>query len=265
MTTEPLDLTKFLTNYFTANHCEVQNEHNVLTIKLTENMDKAIMNRPFYWQYVQATGQKGEPMTIKLNTTNVLTDHQDENGELIHFGSPRLHTIFNELRQSARFVRLFENINTTTNTMLYPWLVINLTVSFEGKQKKEELFSIGLQLINGTIVLNMMEQLSKISLSRQISNYCYTISPLIKIQSGFKRIHEKVNRLIENRSYKWADESINALHEEIQLINHFYNDEEKHEEKLKEINEAKKRYEPKIVFNPFSGGIFYLSESFLQF
>src|SRR5690625_2602234 len=176
MTLSPLNLTQFLTTYFSANHCKIinKNDHK-LTVQLTEEMDKAIMNRPFYWQYVKATGQKGEPMTLTFKTNYNVSD---EEGELIHFGSMRLHTIFNELKQSARFVKMFETVTTTNQTMLVPWLIINTIVSFEGKQKKEELFSIGLQLINGTIMLDMMEFLKKKRLHEQISNYCYTISPL---------------------------------------------------------------------------------------
>src|SRR5690625_2175179 len=183
----PLSLSQFLANYFEAHHCHVKvtNKYQ-LTINLTEEMDKAIMNRPFYWQYMSTTGQQGEPLTLSLKTKNIETDTDDV--ELIHFGSIRLHTIFDQLRQSARFVRLVENVATQTNTMLFPWIRNNIIISYEEMQKKDELFSIDLQLVNGTIVRNMMEHLMKRPLSEQISNYCYTISPLIKLQSGFNRM-----------------------------------------------------------------------------
>lgn len=263
-----VNLTQFLEQYFTANHCTVHfEEQNSMKIDLTEEMDRAIMNRPFYWQYVQATNQVGQPMTL---TWQIATDEQTsqpekkqgQTPELIHFGSAKLHAIFQQLRHSARFVRLFENIEVQKNTMLYPWLVVNFIVSFSGKQKKDELFSIGLQLINGTIILNMMDRLSNVSLDEQISDYCYTISPIIMKQSGFKRIENKIFELLEDRCYKWAFQSIEALREEIKLINHFYKNRNEIDQLQKEIEEAKTRYEPKIIINPFSAGIFYLTESF---
>lgn len=268
MKLEPLNLRQFLISYFTANHCHIieQTDH-LLKVKLTEEMDRAIMNRPFYWQYIKAIGQQGEPLelTLYIDQINQANDQkQDMHSDYIHFGSPKLHTIFEELNQSAQFVRLFEEVNTTKNTMLYPWLVMNIRVAYEGKQKKEELFSVGLQLINGTIVLNMMEQLNKISLHQQISNYCYTISPLIKLESGYNRIQTKVKNIIQNRSYQWADDSLEALNEEIQLINHFYSDEKDENKKMKEIQEANDRYKPKVTIKPFSGGLFYLTDSFIK-
>lgn len=267
MEVKSLNLMTFLTRYFKSNHCHIINEeNNFLKVKLTEDMDRVLMNRPFYWQYIKAIGQQGEPLTLSLQIGHTKKQTKNKNSELIHFGSPRLHTIFNELSESARFTRLFEEVSTTNNTTLYPWLVMNVLVAYEGKQKKEQLFSIGLQLINGTIVFNMMEQLNKLSLDRQISNYCYTISPLIKLESGFKRIQSQIEKQLQHHCYKWADESLNTLHEEIQLIKYFYNDqaEAKKEEKEREINQAKKRYLPIINITPFSGGLFYLTNSFLQ-
>lgn len=260
-----MDLMIFLTNYFQANHCEIKKQnHHQLQVKLTEEMDRALMNRPFYWQYIKSLGKEGEPLTLSLQLGNTSEQLSDDKFELIHFGSPRLHTIFNDLKQKAQFTRLFEKITTTENTMLFPWLVINLIVSYEGRLKKEELFSIGLQLINGTIVFNMMEKLNKRTIDEQISNYCYTITPLIKLESGFLRILNVVKQQVNKRCHKWIEESEASLNKEIQLINHFYDQLNDQDKKEKEIEQAKKRYKPKININPFSGGLFYLTDSFLR-
>ena len=58
---------------------------------------------------------------------------------------------------------------------LHPWLLLNICIMYEGKQKKEELFSIGLNLINGSFVFEHDGKLKKISnLHRQF--------PIIVIQ-----------------------------------------------------------------------------------
>ena len=69
--------------------------------------------------------------------------------------------------------------------MLQPWLIVNTLVRYKGKQSKEEMISIGLNLINGVMILDMMEQLNGIALDQSISDQCFTISPLIKIESGY--------------------------------------------------------------------------------
>ncbi len=42
------DLHHFLESYFTAHHCSIlHNQDGMLTVQLTEKMDRALMNRPF--------------------------------------------------------------------------------------------------------------------------------------------------------------------------------------------------------------------------
>src|SRR5699024_1748632 len=113
------------------------------------------------------------------------------------------------------------------------------------------------------MVFNIIEQLEKVPLNRSISNYCYTISPLIKPFSGFQRINDRITELIQNQTHEWAEKSLEALDEELQLINFFYQENED-EEKVAEIKQATDRYNPKIICNAFSGGLFYLTDSFLN-
>src|SRR5690625_6464776 len=76
------DLNHFLKTYFSAHHCELLHaEDGVLTIQLTEEMDRALMNRPFYWHYVKSTGNTGTPMQLTLITN---PDKRDVKGEWIH-------------------------------------------------------------------------------------------------------------------------------------------------------------------------------------
>src|SRR5690625_1634728 len=180
-----MDIKNFLINFFTSNDCEViQESPGKITIQLTVEMDKALMNRPFYWHYIEATGNVGKPKKITF-----ITDYQQvsDEGEWVHFGSPRLWKIYDHLSRTAKFVHLFEKLAVTKNTMLHPWLTINVCIIYEGKQKKEKLFSIGLNLINGIFIFNMMEKLDQVKLSPTISDHCYTISTLIKIQIGYAR------------------------------------------------------------------------------
>lgn len=254
------NLNTFLHTYFSAHQCQVtDNNDGILHVQLTEEMDKLLMNRPFYWHYIKQTGSQGEPMDLTLITD---TDKSDEKGEMIHFGSPRLQQIMNELKTSERFARLFEYVDTSEQTPLYPWLIINMKISYQGKQKKDELFSIGLHLMNGKMQLKMMETLKEYTLHMSISDYCYTLSPIIKPESGLKRIETVIEDYINKQSHDWAKASKQALHEEIQLLEHFYEDQQDTDSnyKEKEINELIERYEPKINMQIVNGGIFYLQD-----
>ncbi|PAV29080.1 hypothetical protein CIL05_13990 [Virgibacillus profundi] len=256
------NLNMFLQDYFKAHHCKTPlNKEGVLSVQLTEEMDRVLMNRPFYWHYIKKIGQQGEPKQLTLITN---PDKREINGEWIHFGSPRLQQIINHLKQNEKHTRLFQQMNTSQNTPLYPWLVTNIKISYKGKQKKDELISIGLHLVNGAMKLEMMNLLEPIQLQTTISDYCYTISPIIKLKSGFRRIESVIDNYIENQSHSWAEDSINTLDNEIQMLKHFYvgdTDEEK-EQMEKEINEITERFEPRITYEVINGGIFYLTRDF---
>lgn len=250
-----LNMEAFLIDYFTANDCEIeQHEKDILSVQLTKEMDKEIMNRPFYWQYIESTGSMGEPSRLVFRLDAAI---DEKKGEWIHFGSPRLHTLFAHLQKTSKFTQQFEVLSVTENTALHPWLLINLIIHYEGKQKKEELFSFGLNLINGTLLKNMMESLENTQLNRSISDYCYTISPLIKLQSAFKRIELYLENYISNLEHDWAKASLALLEEEMAMLHQFYSEDDDRE-KENEINDLKLRLEPRIRFDVISGGLLFL-------
>lgn len=259
--TDKSQIEHYLTRFFTAHQCTMTQEDGVLSVQLTVEMDKALMNRPFYWQYIEATGNVGEPKKLHFITDPT---KMEKKGEWIHFGSPRLQQIYHYLRKTARFIHLYENLHVTKNTMLQPWLLLNICITYEGKQKKEELFSIGLNLINGSFVFDMMEKLATVDLKPVIPNHCYTISPLIKVTSGLLRIESYLDHYVMEQEHEWAMESIQLLNEEIEMINHFYEGEDVVDEKEKEIADVTKRLQPKISYEMINGGIVYLRESFIK-
>lgn len=254
------NLEDYIVNFFTAYKCKTLHQQDgIIKVQLTEELDKELMNRPFYWHYMNSTGQQGEPMTLTLITN---PEKRDTKGEWIHFGSPRLQQIWDYIIEKEKYVLLFQDIQVEKNTPLHPWLLTNIKVSYKGIQKKEELISLGIQLLNGRMVVNMMEELDKIKLKQQISNYCYTLSPIITINSGYKRMESVVLNYIEKQSHDWANEANKTLEEEFAILKHFYHDNQSDELLTKEIEELKNRYEPTIQLEVVNGGMLYLHEGF---
>src|SRR5690625_2375173 len=130
------NLNQFISYFIIAHKCRlISNQNGVLTIQLTEEMDRALMNRPFYWHYIKKMGQVGEPQTLTLITDQGTSGKQ---GELIHFGSPRLQQIMEHLKINERFTKAYQNLaDVTTNTALHPWLLLNIKVTYVGKLQKD--------------------------------------------------------------------------------------------------------------------------------
>lgn len=257
------EIHEFLVRFFQSNGCElIENKNGWLTVRLTVELDKQLMNRPFYWHYLEKTG--GTPNPAKLT---FITDPQKApknlKGEKIHFGSPRLHQIFQSAKKLAGYIRLYEQHRTPSGkgVPLIPWLGLNLKISYQCDRKKDILRSIGLQLINGRMVEGFHERLLQLDLTPKIPDYSYTISPLIMPKSGILRIKKFLREEILNEDHHWAMEARQRWEKDLQLLEHFYEDgKEKGESYHNEKEALKNQYEPKISVSVINGGLFYLTE-----
>jgi hypothetical protein len=258
------EIHQFLERYFVANGCDmVANGNGYMTVQLSIELDKELMNRPFYWHYLEKTGGTPNPMTLSLVTNPDLAP-EDMKGEPIHFGSPRLHQIFHSTRNLAGYIRLYENRYTPSGqqTPLHPWLGLNIKISYQSNRKKDSIRSIGLNLINGVIEEDFHSSLLSKNLTPKIPDFSFTLTPIIKPKSGVNRIQTFLYEGIKREPVDWADQARKTWEDDVELLNHFYgNQEEKPESYFLEQQALKEQYEPKITIEVINGGIFYLQHS----
>ncbi|WP_042355070.1 YqhG family protein [Bacillus rubiinfantis] len=256
------EIHNFLLQYFHANHCQItENGLGYITVQLTIELDKELMNRPFYWHYLEKTGGVPNPMKLTLITDPKLAP-QHIKGETVHFGSPRLHQIFESTKKLAKFIRLYEHHqHNNRQTPLLPWIGMNVKISYQCDRKRDEFKSIGLQLINGALVEDFHEQLQAISLTPKIPDYSFTISPLVKPASGIRRIQNYLTTLVLNDDHTWAEEARKRWEQDLQLLDHFYEDcKEESASYETEKKALQEQYEPKVNITFINGGLFYLTE-----
>ena len=258
------EIHNFLEKYFTANNCDLlENDKGYMTVQLTVDLDKELMNRPFYWHYLEKTGGVPNPMKLTF-ITNKPQVPEDIKGEVIHFGSPRLHQIFASTKNLAGYIRLYQNNQFPTQTPLIPWIGLNLKISYQCDRKRDVFHSIGLQLINGRMVEDFHDKLLKLPLNTKIPDYAYTLSPLIKPKSGVNRIQSLLTTRVEQEDHTWAEEARNRWQKDLELLHHFYEDEEEESDSFKNEKSAlKEQYEPKVSIEIVNGGLFYLIENAL--
>lgn len=256
------EIHKFLERYFIANDCQItENQAGYMNVQLTIDLDKELMNRPFYWHYLEKTGGVPNPMNLTLiSDPDRAPDHVK--GESIHFGSPRLHQIFQSTKKLASFIRLYEKsstLNKEQHTPLKPWLGLNVKISYQCDRKKDVFHSIGLQLINGQIAEHFHDQLLGIDLTPKIPDYSFTLSPLIMPKSGLLRIESYLKKRIETEDHSWADEARKRWNKDLDLLEHFYREsDDKSDSYEVEKKALKEQYEPKIKISIINGGLFYL-------
>lgn len=259
---QQLEIHNFLIRYFQANECGItENGPGYLTVQLTIELDKELMNRPFYWHYLEKTGGIPNPMKLTF-ITNPQIAPENLKGETIHFGSPRLHQIFQSTKKLSSYIRLYENHNhNNQQTPLMPWLCMNVKISYQCDRKRDIYKSIGLQLINGQMVEDFHDRLQNVQLTPKIPDYSFTLSPLVKPKSGMSRIENYLKALIEQDDHSWADEARNRWEQDLKLLHHFYEDVEEENESFEtEKTALKEQYEPKINISFINGGLFYLTD-----
>ncbi|NRG47607.1 hypothetical protein HRF87_23055 [Bacillus sp. CRN 9] len=257
------EIHNFLERYFQSNQCEIiDNKQGYMTVQLTIELDKELMNRPFYWHYLEKTGGIPNPMQLTLITDPTIAP-EDIKGEVIHFGSPRLHQIFQSTKNLAGYIRLYEDHKAAPGGQmsLRPWLGINLRISYQCDRKKDIFQSIGLHLINGQMVDHFHDRLLKVNLTPKIPDYTFTLSPFIKPQSGIARVANYLKETISMENHDWADEARERWQKDLQLLEHFYEDtEDKGESYDNEKAALKDQYEPNVCISIVNGGLYYLTD-----
>ncbi|MEH7009838.1 YqhG family protein [Neobacillus niacini] len=260
---QQLEIHNFLVRYFQANECEItENGPGYLTVQLSIELDKELMNRPFYWHYLEKTGGAPNPMKLTF-ITNPQIAPENLKGESIHFGSPRLHQIFQSTKKLASYIRLYENHrNNNQQTPLMPWLCMNVKISYQCDRKRDIYKSIGLQLINGQMIEGFHERLQNVQLTPKIPDYSFTLSPLVKPKSGMSRIENYLKAMIEEDDHSWAEDARNRWEQDLLLLHHFYEDAEEENESYETEKKAlQDQYEPKINISFINGGLFYLTDT----
>ena len=255
------EIHNFLIRYFTANESPIlENSEGYLHIQLSIDLDKMLMNRPFYWHYLEKTGGTPNPMQMTL-ITDPEKCSEDKKGEQIHFGSPRLHQIFQSAKELGSYIRLYEETSNIANsTSLHPWLCLNAKVSYQCDRKKDMVVSLGLNLITGEIIDEFHSILLTKTLTPKIPDFCFTLSPLITPKSGLLRLENVVRSMIEKDDHQWAEAAHHRWQQDLKLLETFYEDaEEKPPSYHLEVEALKEQYEPKINVAIINGGLFYLN------
>ncbi|WP_101844272.1 YqhG family protein [Halobacillus sp. Marseille-P3879] len=250
---------EFTKTFFELNGCEItEKKRGHMKVKLTKEMDESLMNRPFYWHYMKKMNREGDPLSLTFKDIQL---GEEEEGIYLHPGTPKLQQIYQVSLEKGYTTRLYENVNATVqNIALHPWLCMNVRLTFRGKQSKDLLLSLGLNLINGALIHGIMEKLDNLPLMSKVADYTFPMTPLIKIESGYQRILDHIESYLSSLDTHWAEESLSQLHHEKELLESFYHSQDVDEDQYeKELEQLLIRYQPRIQLEVANGGLLYLT------
>ncbi len=257
----PQQIHQYLLKFFKENNCPILNNNNhYIDVQLTIDMDKKIMNRPFYWHYLASTGDEPRPAQLTLITDkNQLVENIK--GEVVHFGSPRLSQLFKVTKEMGSFVQMYERVPDTSDqqTILTPWLGVNYKVTYSSDQTKEILYSLGINLLTGHVVEGFQESLSGVDLDGTISSYTFHVPYIIKPIRALERLDAVIDDIIQRADHSWADEAKKRWQKDRRVLEYFYEEVDNKPDCYEVEKEAMdQQYMARISIDIVNGGVFYL-------
>lgn len=257
----PAEIHSYLLKFFEENDCQILSNHDhYINVQLTIEMDKKIMNRPFYWKYLESTNGVPCPAQITLITDKAnLVDKVK--GEVIHFGSPRLSQLFRTTKELGSFVLMYEKIigEIGPKTILTPWLGVNYKISYYSDQTKETLFSLGINLMTGHQIDGFQELLGKVKLDAIMSENTFNLPYVITPIRALDRLDLAIDKLIQEDDHTWAEDAKVRWQKDQEVLEHFYEEvEDKPDCYEMEKQAMEEQYKPKIKIDIINGGLFYL-------
>ena len=259
----PQQIHQYVRQFFIENNCDIlrENEH-FINVQLTVEMDKKIMNRPFYWKYLESTGDEPNPAQLTLITDkNRLMESIA--GEVVHYGSNRLNQLFRVTKELGSFVQMYERaVNASgQQTILTPWVGVNYKITYSSDRTQETLYSLGINLMNGMIINGFQESINGLDLGNTITPNTYHLPYIIKPLNGVARLEAVIENLIQQDDHTWAEEAKERLRKDLLVLEYFYRgieDEDRPECYESEKKAIEEQYETKIKIDVINGGLFYL-------
>ncbi|NYF24391.1 YqhG family protein [Sporosarcina sp. JAI121] len=257
----PQQIHSYLLQFFKENNCQIvsDNDH-FINVQLTIEMDKKIMNRPFYWKYLESTNGVPDPAQLTFITDK---NKLDENikGEVVHIGSPRLSQLFQVTKELGSFVQMYEKVNDglETKTILTPWLGVNYKVSYYSDQTKETLYSLGINLMTGELKEAFQESLYEMDLDVNMPDNTFNLPYIIKPLRALERLDAVIENTIQQDDHTWAEEAKMRWKKDREVLEHFYEGVEDKPDCYETEKEAmEQQYEARIKIEIINGGLFYL-------
>jgi Bacterial protein YqhG of unknown function. len=259
-------VTAFVRRYIAAMGGEIlEDTPSYVRVRLTPDMDKDLMNRPFYWSYVEQFGLEPVPAVLTL-VFDPDRPPPDGRGEPITFGSMRLAQLFRSAQKRGRFVRLYEVPATSPASepavRLVPWLAINYRISFRCDRKKERLLPVGVNLETGQVAQGFYPRIAARPFTPVMPPHTVVAPWSLTLEAAVDRAEAAVTATVAAEDNHWARDALARLAEEQALLRAYYGEnppEERRNELEQRLDELQALFTPRIEVDVVNAGLFYLS------
>lgn len=265
---DQVTLRSFTERYLTTNDCHIlESTPHYLHTQLSVQADKDIVDRPFYWMYVERMNLPANPVQFCFVFD---PEHPPEGmrSEYLFYGSPRFRQLLRSAQKQGRFVRLYQEpagwtSYSTASKGYTPWLCINSMVSYVCDQKRDKIASFGINLQTAEVCPNFFEQLEQMKWTHKLPEKRHTLSPRMTIAEAVGELEYALAEELTNEEHQWANDAMGRLNEELSQVESFFPIMEKQSDEQKIASAARRReciwqYHPRVEIKLINAGLFYL-------
>lgn len=267
----PNDTRTYVERYLLGMQCRIiESSPGHIQVRLSEQADRDLVNRPFYWSYVEKLGLEPQPVTLTFIFDPEKTP-PDIRGERIFPGSTRLEHIFQSACQHGRFVRLYEdvplNLRSPRGSRPYiPWLNVNYKIEWISEKLRSEIHSLGIQLLDGTIDDHFYSNLVSRRWTPRLPSHRYITEAKLSLSDAVNELEFYMQGYLDQVDDTWAKEAKARMQEELERLAQYYEETPSHmdeeafqAEYERRIRETKWQYQPRIEVTVVNAGLFYLA------
>ncbi|WP_124727160.1 YqhG family protein [Staphylospora marina] len=257
----------FTERYLKLTGCRIlESAPSHLVTQLTIEADKDLLNRPFYWMYVEKMNLPPQPQRLCL-VFDPDTFPEGMRGEYLFWGTPRFSNILKSARKQGRFVRLYQIPETRKpgRAMPYiPWVGVNFMISYICDRKRDEIRGLGINLVTGKILPDFDRRIRTMNWSPTILPGRHVAPPRLTVETAVGKLEARIQDEVERGDLTWADEAQNRLREELELLEAYYPEEQLSETRKAEREQRRRetilQYHPRIEVSVVNAGLFYMEK-----
>jgi len=265
---DPKTLRTFTERYLNAMECQiVESSPSHLITQLSISADKDLLNRPFYWMYIERMGMEPTPVQLCL-VFDPENFPEGKRGEHVFFGCPRFTQILRSAQKHGRYVRLYEESKrsdafTLLSKAYTPWLGINFKISYVCDQKKDAIRSLGINLLSGDIAENFYEFIKQKKWTSKLPAHRHTLPPALSLMEAVGELEYYLHEQLEQEDITWAQKAEERLKMELEQLDHFFPEEsslsdDARKEKKQRREELVLQYHPRIEVSVINAGLFHI-------
>ena len=153
---EQAQIRSFAERYLKTMNCQIiESTPEMIDVQLSKEADQALLNRPFYWMYVEQMNLPAKPVQFRFYFTET-ANSKGFYSDYLFYGSSRFTQMLQSAQKKGRFVRLYQQPQSQsclahTTTGYHPILSIQYRISYICDRKRDRLVDLGIDLQTGEI------------------------------------------------------------------------------------------------------------------